>query len=36
LGSLLAGKVVEVVGAKIPEETWQELSVQIEQIKSGN
>jgi sugar/nucleoside kinase (ribokinase family) len=36
LGSLLAGKVVEVVGAKIPEETWQELSAQIEQIKTGN
>jgi sugar/nucleoside kinase (ribokinase family) len=36
IGSLLAGKVVEVVGAKIPEETWQELSAQIEQIKAGN
>jgi sugar/nucleoside kinase (ribokinase family) len=35
LGSLLAGKVVEVVGAKIPEPTWSELFPQIEQIKNG-
>lgn len=35
LGSLLAGHVVEVVGAKIPEETWQMLAPQIEQIKNG-
>lgn len=35
LGSLLAGHVVEVVGAKIPEETWQMLVPQIEQIKNG-
>lgn len=35
LGSLLAGHVVEVVGAKIPEEIWQMLAPQIEQIKNG-
>jgi sugar/nucleoside kinase (ribokinase family) len=35
LGSLLAGHVVEVVGAKIPEETWQMLAPKIEQIKNG-
>jgi sugar/nucleoside kinase (ribokinase family) len=35
LGSLLAGHVVEVVGAKIPEETWQMLASHIEQIKNG-
>lgn len=35
LGSLLAGNVVEVVGAKIPEETWRMLAPQIEQIKNG-
>jgi sugar/nucleoside kinase (ribokinase family) len=35
LGSLLAGHVVEVVGAKIPEETWQMLAPQIEMIKNG-
>lgn len=35
IGSLLAGKVVEVVGAKIPEETWEQLLPQIEELKSG-
>jgi sugar/nucleoside kinase (ribokinase family) len=35
IGSLLAGNVVEVIGAKIPEETWQRLLPQIELIKLG-
>ncbi|MFA5330452.1 MAG: adenosine kinase [Prolixibacteraceae bacterium] len=35
IGSLLAGKVVEVMGAKIPEENWMELLSQIELIKKG-
>jgi len=35
IGSLLAGKVVEVMGAKIPEETWNQLLPQIELLKSG-
>lgn len=35
IGSLLAGKVVEVVGAKIQEETWPQLLPQIELIKAG-
>ena len=34
IGSLLAGNVVEVMGAKIPEETWDKLLPQIEAIKS--
>ncbi len=34
IGSLLAGKVVEVIGAKIPEETWTQLLPQIELLKS--
>lgn len=33
IGSLLAGNVVEVMGAKIPEETWNVLLPQIESIK---
>jgi sugar/nucleoside kinase (ribokinase family) len=34
IGSLLAGKVVEVMGAKIPEETWKNLLPQIELLKN--
>ena len=33
IGSLLAAKVVEVMGAKIPEETWEILLQKIELIK---
>jgi sugar/nucleoside kinase (ribokinase family) len=33
IGSLLAGKVVEVMGAKIPAETWDILLPQIELMK---
>ncbi|MBW8324202.1 MAG: adenosine kinase [Prolixibacteraceae bacterium] len=33
IGSLLAGSVVEVIGAKIPEETWNQLLPQIELLK---
>jgi sugar/nucleoside kinase (ribokinase family) len=33
IGSLLAGNVVEVIGAKIPEETWNKLLPQIENLK---
>jgi sugar/nucleoside kinase (ribokinase family) len=36
IGSLLAGKVVEVVGAKIPEETWEQLLPQIGKLKEKN
>lgn len=32
LGSLLAGNVVEVMGAKIPEETWQKLLPEIQSM----
>ncbi len=32
IGSLLAAKVVEVMGAKIPDETWSQLLPQIEQL----
>jgi sugar/nucleoside kinase (ribokinase family) len=35
IGSLLAGNVVEVVGAKISEETWKRLLPRIELIKTG-
>lgn len=35
IGSLLAGKVVEVMGAKIPEETWENLLPQIELLKKS-
>lgn len=33
IGSLLAGNVVEVMGAKIPEKTWERLLPQIEILK---
>ena len=33
IGSLLAGNVVEVMGAKIPEETWNKLLPEIENLK---
>ena len=33
IGSLLAGNVVEVMGAKIPEETWNKLLPEIEKLK---
>jgi sugar/nucleoside kinase (ribokinase family) len=33
IGSLLAGNVVEVMGAKIPEETWNRLLPQIKNLK---
>jgi sugar/nucleoside kinase (ribokinase family) len=33
IGSLLAGNVVEVMGAKIPAETWEKLLPQIELMK---
>ena len=35
IGSLLAGKVVEVIGAKIPDETWEKLLPQIELLKKS-
>lgn len=35
IGSLLAGNVVEVTGAKIPEETWAALLPQIEQLENS-
>jgi sugar/nucleoside kinase (ribokinase family) len=35
IGSLLAGKVVEGMGAKIPEETWTMLMPQIELLKKS-
>jgi sugar/nucleoside kinase (ribokinase family) len=35
IGSLLAGNVVEVMGAKIPDETWERLLPQIELLKKG-
>lgn len=34
IGSLLAGKVVEVMGAKIPLEIWEQLNPQIEALKN--
>lgn len=33
IGSLLAGKVVEMMGAKIPSEIWEQLYPQIEALK---
>ena len=33
IGSLLAGNVVEVMGAKLPETTWERLLPQIELLK---
>ncbi len=35
LGSLLAGKVIEVLGAKMPPETWEEISARKEIIEKG-
>jgi len=35
IGSLLAGNVVEVMGAKLPEETWARLLPQIELLKKN-
>ena len=35
IGSLLAGNVVEVMGAKIPEATWEKLYPEIESIKAN-
>jgi sugar/nucleoside kinase (ribokinase family) len=35
IGSLLAGNVVEVIGAKIPAETWSRLKPQINDIIQG-
>jgi len=35
IGSLLAGNVVEIIGAKIPEETWNKLLPQIELLKKS-
>ena len=35
IGSLLAGNVVEIIGAKIPEKTWNELLPQIELLKKS-
>jgi len=32
IGSLLAGKVVEVIGAKLSESTWNEIIPEIEKI----
>jgi len=35
IGSLLAGNIVEVIGAKIPAETWEKLLPQIELLKKS-
>jgi len=35
IGSLLAGNVVEIIGAKIPEDTWNKLLPQIELLKKS-
>jgi sugar/nucleoside kinase (ribokinase family) len=35
IGSLLAGNVVEIIGAKIPQETWNKLLPQIELLKKS-
>lgn len=35
IGSLLAGRVVEIIGAKITDETWNELLPQVELLKKG-
>ncbi len=35
IGSLLAGNVVEIIGAKIPDETWRKLLPQIELLKKN-
>jgi len=34
IGSLLAARVVEVMGAKLPAHTWQRLLPQIELLKA--
>jgi sugar/nucleoside kinase (ribokinase family) len=34
IGSLLAGNVVEIIGAKITDETWNELLPQVELLKN--
>ena len=34
IGSLLAGKVVEIIGAKLPEQTWNSLRPTIELLKN--
>ncbi len=33
IGSLLGGKVIEVIGTQLPDETWQEIHRQIRQIQ---
>ena len=35
IGSLLAGNVVEIIGAKITDETWNELLPQVESLKKS-
>ncbi len=35
IGSLLAGNVVEIIGAKITDKTWDELLPQVELLKKG-
>jgi len=35
IGSLLAGNVVEIIGAKITDETWNELLPQVELLKKS-
>ena len=35
IGSLLAGNVVEIIGAKITDETWSRLLPQIELLKKS-
>jgi len=35
IGSLLAGKVVEIIGAKLPEQTWNSLRPTIELLKNN-
>ncbi|MFY9153640.1 MAG: adenosine kinase [Prolixibacteraceae bacterium] len=36
IGSMLAGNVVEIMGAKLPEETWNKLLPEIEKIKNDS
>ena len=35
IGSLLAGNVVEIIGSKIPDETWSKLLPQVELLKKS-
>jgi len=35
IGSLLAGNVVEIIGAKITDKTWNELLPQVELLKKS-